>query len=646
MPTTGPLSGFSFSSPTRSLIREVVEREPLGVRSQVEALFKTAAAADIAYRHISHDEATMVRNVIDETRGAGGRLDLEAASQALEARVLELLRQRDPDGIKSYFSSTTANLGEKVIDAMRETVAEARGKRVDINVMIFAFTDKDMADQILELVAQNPNVHVHLIGDFSLVTSAGGRQPARMIEEAARLGISDRVQIKFKKDDPWIWSASAGRPVYNHSSTEGLNHHKGFVSLIEGRPHRLVTGSFNWSKTAANENYENLFVVSADNPANRTMMGGYSREFVAFFNHPDTLTLQQAKAFKRDTFNALSIANNHPPQPRLDPGQPLPMYVPPLAPDIVDVNHLTDENYQKLNDLIGDRGTIRSLLHQSVTYGPFSNFTNLVERVPRIGNLPQTRVERLQEQLEFGIGTVEINRAGASEMERTLKLPSVLAKAIVAERQRVGDFESIEELKSVPGMTQAIYDRISPRLNDDVGRAFFSARAFSETEPRTGYAEHPPVPVMGADGTVALQHPSLSSAAIDLIRRAKPGDTVKLAMYGLSAGTPEYREIVEAAARGVGFRIVLNKAYNESVASALKRLGDQGLPIEVRIIRGRTMHEKFGVVNDDCFHGSANMSGSSEERHSEDRFLVKNNASLAADFNAEHDRLWERGTPP
>src|SRR5688500_9442855 len=149
---TGPLSGLSFSTPARDLVRQVVDGQPAGVRSQVEALFKTAATADIAHRHLSLAEARMVRQLIDDTRRPTGEVDLEAAGRAVEARVLELLGQRDPDGIKSYFSSTTPDLGQKVIDAMKETVAEARGRRVDINIMIFAFTDKDMADQILDLV--------------------------------------------------------------------------------------------------------------------------------------------------------------------------------------------------------------------------------------------------------------------------------------------------------------------------------------------------------------------------------------------------------------------------------------------------------------------------------------------------------------
>jgi hypothetical protein len=163
----------------------------------------------------------------------------------------------------------------------------------------------------------------------------------------------------------------------------------------------LVTGSFNWSKTAANDNNENLFVVNANNPANRTMMSSYLREFVAFFNHPDTLTMQQAKSFKRDAFNALQIANGEPASPRIEPGQPLPIYVPPLAPDIVDVNHLSDGNYDRLADLIGDRSTLRALLHHSATYGPYTGFENLLERVPKIGTLPQPRIERMMAMMAW-----------------------------------------------------------------------------------------------------------------------------------------------------------------------------------------------------------------------------------------------------
>jgi hypothetical protein len=638
-----PLRGISSSRETSAIVSGVLEGTPQNVRAQVESLFRTAAGADAALFHLSREEAEMVRALIDAHRTPAG-VDLEAASAALETRMKELLAARDPDGIRTFFSSTTPDLGQRVIDAMKETIAVANGRRVDIDVMIFAFQDKTMADQILELLEGHANVHLHMVCDFSLVTEAGGRQPARMLREAAGRGLSDRCQIKFKKDNPWIWSASAGRPVFNHSSTKGLNHHKGFVTLIEGRPHRMGTGSFNWSRTAAEDNFENLFIVDAKNQANRAMMRSFSREVVAFFNHPDTVTVDQAQAFKRDAFNALRVANGQDPLPRIDGGAPMALYVPPLPPDIVDANHLSDESWQKVEALVANRSLTRSILHQFTTYGPFTSFENLIERVPRLRDLTETRLSILRGSLEFGEGGVQINRATEGELVRALKLSPTMAKTILRERERVGDFESIEALRGLPGMTTAIFERIEPRVNDDIGRAYFSAKAISDAQPRTGYAEHDDVPVMGRDGNVTIEDATLSAAAIDLIRRARPGDVVKLAMYGLSASTPEYAEIVDAANRGVAFQIVLNKDHNEGVAAELARLRDRGLPIAVRIIRGKTMHEKFGVVNDDLFHGSANMSGSSSSKHSEDRFAVKNNAEAAAEFHAEHARLWERGT--
>ena len=102
------------------------------------------------------------------------------------------------------------------------------------------------------------------------------------------------------------------------------------------------------------------------------------------------------------------------------------------------------------------------------------------------------------------------------------------------------------------------------------------------------------------------------------------------------------QKALDAAARGVKFDVILNKAYNGAVAASLKALAQSGLPIRVRVQRGRTMHEKFGVVNDDVFQGSANFSSSSSSKHSEDRFVVKNNAQLAEEFSAEFTRIWNK----
>ena len=89
---------------------------------------------------------------------------------------------------------------------------------------------------------------------------------------------------------------------------------------------------------------------------------------------------------------------------------------------------------------------------------------------------------------------------------------------------------------------------------------------------------------------------------------------------------------------------MLDKAGNATAAAALKTQAEAGLPIEVRVQK-KTMHQKFGTLNDDAFFGSSNFSGSASNKNSEDRFLVKNNAELAGELLAEHDRLWAKSDP-
>jgi phosphatidylserine/phosphatidylglycerophosphate/cardiolipin synthase-like enzyme len=60
----------------------------------------------------------------------------------------------------------------------------------------------------------------------------------------------------------------------------------------------------------------------------------------------------------------------------------------------------------------------------------------------------------------------------------------------------------------------------------------------------------------------------------------------------------------------------------------------------------KVMHQKFGVIGDDVFNGSANWSNSSISKHTEDRFLMMNQPHVANRFIEEFERLWERSTTP
>ncbi len=552
----------------------------------------------------------------------------------------------DDDGIHTYFTSVTPDVSDRIIDAIRASVARAKGRRVDIDILIFAFTAAGIADALLDLAAA-PAVHVRIVTDFSQLTPSGGRQPAR-IEKLARTRGLERIWVRYKKDDPYRWSDDAGRPVYHHGSSEGLLHHKGLVTRIDGRVDLLLVGSFNWSATAETHNDENVVLIEARNPLHRPMMRAFADEFVALFNHPDSLDRRGATAHKRRIYNRLLEEHGQPTLREPLAAGPRTPYEPPAVPLPVDVNAPSDPNVQRLGELLPDPRVLRSVLYQGATYGPFASFEDLLTRVGAVARLPDARQAELRERVEFGPGQVPLALADAGWFRRALKLSPQAAAAIVALREERGDLESVEELRGLPGISAAVFRRIRDRLDDDVARAHFSARAFGSPAASTGYAavnRERRVPLMGEDGQVERVAPSLSVAIVDLFRRARPGDVVELALYGFSQNTEEYRELVSAATRGVAFRVVLNRAYNEGVARALQGLADSGLPVRVRMMRGRTLHEKFGVVGDDLFQGSANVSTGASSRNAENRFLLKNNAGEAAAYHAEHRRLWERARP-
>jgi hypothetical protein len=194
------------------------------------------------------------------------------------------------------------------------------------------------------------------------------------------------------------------------------------------------------------------------------------------------------------------------------------------------------------------------------------------------------------------------------------------------------------------------WNRIRRHLTDDVHRVAFSARVMHEASGDTGYAkinEEQTVQVMGADGVVRQESATLGAGAVDMLRRAQPGETLELCVYGLSTSTAEWAALKEAARRGVTVRVVLNKTYNQGAFNKLKALRDsEGLDVDVRM-SSRTMHQKY-LVNgsaQDVFNGSANLSSSSSRKHSEDRFFFKNNPDITSAFRADFARLWERLRP-
>ena len=113
----------------------------------------------------------------------------------------------------------------------------------------------------------------------------------------------------------------------------------------------------------------------------------------------------------------------------------------------------------------------RRIVADRQTRGAFGGITALA-RVPGIG--PAT-LERLAPHLTFSRlpadarevelrPLVSLNRAGITQLEALPGIGPVRARAIVAFRDSAGPFRNIEQLMLVPGISQALVDRLAPEV--------------------------------------------------------------------------------------------------------------------------------------------------------------------------------------
>lgn len=653
-----------FLADSAQLVEPLRNTTSAAAREIIEEVIRDAASVD-GDRCLDQFEAEALQTAYFEVMPGGGAVSVEDAEEIRTAAQMQLeqLRSERPKSTDVLFTSEGGALSsfrDAILGSVEKALEKADGRPVEFNAMVFSFTDVPIADGLLKLARENPNLTIRVVTDWSQLSLSGSHQPPRLARIAAEEGLTN-FQVKFKKDNPYVWSDTAGRPKYNHSATKGLNHHKGFSLLIDGQVERVGTGSFNWSKSAMKSNYENLMLLDRSDHDNRPVLEGYEAEFGAFWNNGDVaLSYNEARREKNRIYQALHEANGVDYNPRNVPDDDVDMsYERVLGEAQVDVNSFTDADVRRLQSMIGKRNTYY-LQRELKKYGRFDNFDELVERVPRVGSLRAEVLEELVEFIEFGDGGLSINTASVSELDRA-GVSKKVAERIVAFREEHGAFESLDELDDIRGIGKRTVAKLRDVFTDDQNIGVFSARV-PGGDAMTGYADdnHRTVSVPSAgnmrdvdaqpSGDVVPAHrddmtdldANLSSVVIDLLRRAQPGQTFRMAMYGLSTSTPEFAEIRAAVARGVKVRAVLYKSYNGKAIDALKEMRDEGLDVDVKIISGKVMHEKFGTVGDDVFNGSANMSGSSSSKHSEDRFLFRNMPQLASRFSGEFARLWNK----
>jgi phosphatidylserine/phosphatidylglycerophosphate/cardiolipin synthase-like enzyme len=644
------VAGIKIGNASKAVLQPLDAVTDAAAKQAIDEAIKKASAID-GDRVLDKFEAEAIRAAYDEVVQNAGALNASTAGQfssAVDARIALLKSARPPSTDVVFTSNTDALVvfRQKILGSIDETLQRANGKKVDVNMMLFAFTDKTLADEIAKRCRDNSNLTVRILTDWSQLPESGDRQPARL----SKMNLPNLI-VKFKKDAPYTWNNQRG-PEYNHGATQGLNHHKGFVTLIEGRPEKMTAGSFNWSVGAMEDNYENLMVLDRKDVDNRALMESYQTEFEGFWND-DRVALSHREALveKERLYAALHAANNKPYTPR--------NITTPALVDVhydvndtspkFDINSFQDADVAKMKDLIGTT-KLNAILKELRDFGRFDDVDELFERVPTLSSLSAEKQASLRELAEFGEGGLSVNRATVSELDRA-GFSKRQAEKIVSYLQTYGAIENLDELKAAAGLPDATLRRVSPSLSANEVIATYSAKIPGTGNATTGWApEHNGTTTIAksvdSNGvrTVEQVNRDMASGVADMLRRAPVGETFRLAMYGISPTAPEFLEMVKAAERGVPIRAVLYNEYNQPAIDALKALQARGLDVQVKIIKSRVMHQKFGVCGDDVFNGSANFSLSSITKHTEDRFVFRNMKELADKFRAEFDLLWSRAS--
>jgi competence ComEA-like helix-hairpin-helix protein len=634
-----PYSKIKIATDAKSIVDKTLAKVAPADKAKVKDAI-AGLAAENGDLYLNKAEAQAVADIFEKAAPnalvSGTALDSALAQVANQAGQMQ--QAANIDGVSAHFSFNES-LEAEMVTELNDTVARAAGKPLEINMMIFEFQSDTIAKAIVDIAKNNPNATIRVIADSTQASQTGGNALPTILKEKL-----PNIEVKFKKDFPYSWDAKQGRPVYNHNVTEGLNHHKGFVSYIDGVPDRVVSGSFNWSDTADTKNYEDLTVFKSMDASTRTAVEQYQDEFTAYFNNNDaTLSPNAFANFKKQAWNDMTVQNGGKPSASTPlPDDSYATYAPKPNPDAFDLNGFRGVDHDRLNALVGSK-VAQAIRTNRSKYGRFASLSELKDRVPSVATLSADKLAALEKNGSFGALTVSVNNGTAEELKQA-GLPAGLSQAVINYRNQNGFFQSVDDLMNVPGMTTQAFNSVKKYLSATDVEAFFNSRPFGATQGGTGYGSGGTrtTPAMGADGKVTTTAANVTVGATDLFNRAKPGDKVCVAMYGVSNSAPEVKAMIAAAQRGAEVKLVVNDDFNDGIVKLVKDLKAQGLNIDIRVQSAKTMHEKFGVVGDDVFFGSANFSESSSTKHSEDRFSVKNDPEVSQAFQARFDALWNK----
>lgn len=235
------------------------------------------------------------------------------------AAALFLLPADARQDVKVFFNSH-APLDDEIMKCFSMAVGRAKEKgEGTIDVAIFSFTSRRLADTLLRIGRDFPDVKIRILANLSMHESEysavpyidgvasgekeryrelAGRRGAYIEDEEKRKNAVEKaykkmvsqfrgrpipnIEVRYHYYPGWSWKDEEGGPAYDHFHQKShIWHHK---AVIINRD-LLASGSYNWSSSAEIKNLENLMVFAG--PEDRHIVNDFLAEFEAMWNDPE-----------------------------------------------------------------------------------------------------------------------------------------------------------------------------------------------------------------------------------------------------------------------------------------------------------------------------------------------------------------------
>lgn len=187
---------------------------------------------------------------------------------------------------------------QQAIRMVLQTLRDTPGPGADLQIMCFAFTDREIAADLVALLRARPEVQVRVVADWS---QSAANSPT-VLNDIQALGLPN-FHLRYKIDLPYDWDPARGRLIYSYAHSSGMLHHKTLNLRRNGQSELLLSGSFNWSGRGQKA-YENVLILD-NRPEYQPVLSAFDEEFQALWSD-DSLSASPARA--RDVFDTLRKA--------------------------------------------------------------------------------------------------------------------------------------------------------------------------------------------------------------------------------------------------------------------------------------------------------------------------------------------------